>query len=256
VIPVIPGCPTYLGLTCYSSLHDIPGELDIVQVYLHPGIDLLSIAKEIIAKHAKGLWVEEAGAIHDVKKLLAEAKIYVVEYENLEREFNKHLQPSLVKSTIVPPERNITVAERMVRHPTTIKRTDNLGVALQKMKEGHFRHLPVVNQEGRLLGMLSDRDIRLIHPSLALVPYEVAEKQFRATTVEQAAVFNPVTILSDAPLERAAELMLQWEIGALPVVAQGDYLVGIITHSDLLKEFAARGKQKAADFKSVARTED
>ena len=244
VKPVIPGCTTYLGIQCYDSLREVPGELDIVQVYPRAELDLFSLAKETIAKKAKAFWIEEGGADHQVKKLLAGAKIYVVEYENLEREYAKHFQPSQTESSSVTPKRTIKVSERMARHPTTIKPTDKIEAALQKMTEGHFRHLPVVNEEGRLLGMLSDRDIRFIHPSLAFVPYKAAAQQLRATTVEQAAVFNPVAILPDASLEEAAELMLQWDIGALPVIAQGDYLVGIVTHSDLLKEFVARGKRK------------
>jgi acetoin utilization protein AcuB len=132
----------------------------------------------------------------------------------------------------------------MHRHPETIKRGDSLELALRKMKEGHFRHLPVVNDEGRLVGMLSDRDIRLLYPSLPAVPHDDAMLQLKKIAVEQAAVFSPVTILPDASLEAAAELMLRWEISGLPVVATEDYLVGILTYSDLLKEFIARGKTK------------
>ncbi len=50
-------------------------------------------------------------------------------------------------------------------------------------------------------------------------------------------------VLPDASLEEAAELMLRWEVGALPVVAGDAYLIGIITYSDLLREFVARGKE-------------
>jgi CBS domain-containing protein len=91
--------------------------------------------------------------------------------------------------------------------------------------------------------MLSDRDIRLIRPSLAFVTREEAEQQIWSAYVKQAAVFDPVTVGPDISLERAAETMLRWEIGALPVVKDGGTLVGIITYTDLLREFVARERQ-------------
>ncbi len=137
------------------------------------------------------------------------------------------------------PKPAIRVSERMTRNPITVKRNETIRDALGKMKNGHFRHLPIIDDNNNLIGMLSDRDLRLIHPSSAFVPDEKMIEQLAAFTVEQAAVFNPVAILHDAPPEEAAELMLRWEIGALPVVANAR-LVGIITYSDMLKEFLDR----------------
>jgi CBS domain-containing protein/predicted CoA-binding protein len=246
VLPVIPGETTYLGVPCYNSLSKVPGEIDIVQIYPRAGLDMLALAKEAIAKKAKAFWIEEGGAKNDVKEALAAAMVYIVEYENLEREYSKHFQPRQVQPANAPPKHTITVGERMRRHPVTVGRGDSLESALHKMREGHFRHLPVVNEEARLVGMLSDRDIRLLYPSLAFVPRDDATEQLKKINVEQAAVFSPVAILPDRPLEQAAELMLRWEISALPVVAQEDFLVGIITHSDLLAEFIARGNRNRA----------
>jgi CBS domain-containing protein len=55
-------------------------------------------------------------------------------------------------------------------------------------------------------------------------------------------VFNPVTIDPEGSIEAAAELMLHWGVGALPVVKDRDVLVGIITYTDLLRELVARAK--------------
>jgi CBS domain-containing protein/predicted CoA-binding protein len=243
ILPVMPGQKSYLGVPCYNTLSEVPGEIDIVQIYPRAGLDMPALAKEAIAKKAKAFWIEEGEAKNDIKEALAAATVYIVEYENLAREYGKHFQPQQVQAAITPPKHTITVGERMHRHPVTVKRRDSLASALLKMREGHFRHLPVVNEEARLLGMLSDRDIRLLYPSLAFVPRDDATEQLKKMTVEQAAVFSPVVILPDRPLEQAAELMLRWEISALPVVAQEDFLVGIITHSDLLAEFIARGER-------------
>src|SRR5512134_1696437 len=52
-LPVIPGQKSYLGVPCYSSLLEVPGEIDIVQIYPRAGLDLLALAQEAIAKKAR-----------------------------------------------------------------------------------------------------------------------------------------------------------------------------------------------------------
>ncbi len=243
IAPVLPGCQTYLGLPCCRRLRDVPGDVDIVQVYLDEGIDLLALARDAVEKRARAFWVEKGWVEPEVKAILADGMVQVVEHESLEREFIKHAlfaARSQVPSQV--EKRSVKVSERMTQHPVTVKPSDCISDAMDKMGKGHFRHLPVVNDQGKLLGMLSDRDIRLIRPSLAFISHEDADLQLWSTAVRQAAVFDPITIYPDASLEQAAELMLRWEIGGLPVVNEKSVLAGIITYTDLLREFVARGK--------------
>ncbi len=243
IIPVIPGCHTYLGLPCYRRLLDVREEIDIVQVYPAQGIDLAAVAREAIEKRAKAFWIEEGRAAREIKAMLCDAMVQVVEHENLAKEYAKHIffrDP--VSSLSQDLNKVVQVSERMTQHPITVRPSDPISEAIEKMQKGHFRHLPVVDEHGKLLGMLSDRDIRLIRPSLAFVSQEDADLQLWSTAVRQAAVFDPVTISPDAVLEQAAELMLRWEIGGLPVVNQWGFILGIITYTDLLREFVARGK--------------
>jgi len=58
--------------------------------------------------------------------------------------------------------------------------------------------------------------------------------------VQQAAVFDPVKVRHDTTLKEAAELMLRWHVGGLPVVDEEGGLIGIITYTDLLREFVGR----------------
>lgn len=243
IAPVIPGCHTYLGVPCYRQLLDVDGEIDIVQVYPGEGIDLMTLAREAVEKRARAFWVEEGRATSEVKAILSDAMVQVVEHENLAREYAKHVFfPEPVHSLTQDVNKAVQVSQRMTQHPATVKPSEPISEAIEKMQKGHFRHLPVVDEQGKLLGMLSDRDIRLIRPSLAFVSHEDADLQLWSTAVRQAAVFDPVTISPDAVLEQAAELMLRWEIGGLPVTNEWGVLLGIITYTDLLREFVARGK--------------
>jgi CBS domain-containing protein len=242
ILPVIPGIKKYLGLPSYSSLREVSGPVDIVQVYLSEGVDLAQTVRDAVRIRARALWIEEGTASPEVRELLARDGVQLIEHESLEREYGKHF-PFIFSGTTVAERVSIKIAERMTKNPVTVKPRDAIKDAIEKMKHGRFRHLPVVDDDGKLIGMISDRDIRLIRPSLAFVSSEEAAAQLWSTAVRQAAVFNPVTIQPDAPLEQAAELMLRWEIGGLPVVDGGGKLVGIITYTDLLRELIARGKQ-------------
>lgn len=126
----------------------------------------------------------------------------------------------------------------MTKNPATLKPENGIKEAIRIMERGHFRHLPVVDEKGKLLGMLSDRDIRLIRPSLAFVSTEDAMVQLWSIAVQQAAVFDPITVRADASLREAAQTMLRWQVGGLPVVDGRGALVGIITYTDLLRELA------------------
>jgi len=106
----------------------------------------------------------------------------------------------------------------------TIHPDDLLETATEKMKQGHFRRMPVVDQNGTLVGILSERDAREHHGYLPV------------TRVNAAMTEQPITIAPDAPIDTAAALLLEHKIGGLPVVSDGN-LIGIITETDLLSGF-------------------
>lgn len=239
VAPILPGCERYLGLPCYANLHGVPGKIDIVQIYTGEGNDLIALATQAVEKGVTAFWVEEGLAGTEVEEILGNGKVQLVEHESLEREYAKHL-PFPESVSTLEGKQFVRVRDRMTKHPVTVRPADGINEAIDKMKKGHFRHLPVVDDGGQLIGMLSDRDIRLIRPSRAFCSAEEAAEQLWSTAVRQAAVFDPITIPADALLERAAALMLRWQVGGLPVVDEGGLPVGIITYTDLLREFVAR----------------
>lgn len=115
------------------------------------------------------------------------------------------------------------VASRMNKSPVTVGLKNSLAEADAKMHSGNFRHLPIV-ADGKLVGMLSDHDIRQHQGHLA------------DTRVTGAMTENAITIGPETSMEEAAEIMLERKIGGLPVV-ENEKLVGIITTTDLLGAF-------------------
>ena len=241
IIPVFPGRESLLGLRCYAKLSDVPGNLDIVQVYPSDGVDYQELAREAVAKNVNTFWMEPGlAASPEVEEILANGKVHLVEYENLETEYLKHLPFTTAPSAPRKDRKATKARDRMSKFPATVKPDDGLKDAIWKMDHGHFRHLPVVDEHEKLIGMLSDRDIRLIRPSLAFTSKDDAAVQLWSISVQQAAVFDPISVKPDTSLREAAALMLRWNLGGLPVIDDRGKVVGMITYTDLLREFVGR----------------
>lgn len=112
----------------------------------------------------------------------------------------------------------IMVRDVMTRELLTIGTETPCEKAWNLMEDHRIRHLPVV-EAGRLIGMVSDRDVR----SAAI----------HAIVAGQIMTPDPLTVTPETRVEHAARLMLDARIGALPVV-QGGTLAGIVTDTDLL----------------------
>lgn len=115
------------------------------------------------------------------------------------------------------------VRHRMTHPPVTVSQKDTLATAQEKMTAGRFRRVPVV-QDGALIGILTDRDIRR-HVG-------VEER----TRVGAAMSETPLSVSPQTTIEDAVQLMLKHQISGLPVLDNGQ-LVGIITTSDVLRAF-------------------
>jgi acetoin utilization protein AcuB len=129
----------------------------------------------------------------------------------------------------------------MTRTVKTVKPMDSLAHARELMVENRINQLPVV-AKGKLAGIVTDRDLRDAYPS-ALDgggPSTLEDAQ-----VESVMTANVLTLGPEDPLMRAAELMRNERIGAVPVVEK-DHLVGIVTRSDILRAFVTLSKAEAA----------
>lgn len=129
------------------------------------------------------------------------------------------------------------VREVMTPTPTTVHPDMPVLDARHLMLERRIRHLPVVNENGELAGIVTDRDIRLNLPSQAtsLSVWEINHLLARLT-VAKVMTRSVITVGPDREARDAAQLMLAHTIGALPVV-DGGRLIGIVSETDLLRAF-------------------
>ena len=120
------------------------------------------------------------------------------------------------------------VAHEMSRILTTIQPDDDLYRAYKVMCHADIRHLPVVDRQGTLCGILSDRDI-LRRGNLNLTADALGKIRVGEAMTAGVHLCRPGDRLGDI-----ADTMLHHVIDALPVIDQEDNLIGIITSSDLL----------------------
>ena len=129
------------------------------------------------------------------------------------------------------------VATRMAHNPVTITSTTSVADATHIMRTNKFRRLPVVDN-GKLVGIVTDRDLREVSPSPAttLSIYEL-NYLLAKMLVKDVMKKQVLTILKDATIEEAALIMATNRIGGLVVVDQSGAVAGIITETDIFKCF-------------------
>ncbi len=131
------------------------------------------------------------------------------------------------------------VSETMVTDLITVAPGTKLSEARELMRQNSVRHLPVIDDEGKLLGIVSDRDMRDAQPSslLSKVEYERIFDKVMSHTVEEIMTRDPVSISVYFTIQDTLIIMGKKKVGALPVVDEDGYLKGIMSTRDLLSAF-------------------
>lgn len=140
-----------------------------------------------------------------------------------------------------PAGERMRVKDYMHPEPYTMMPNDLVSIAYERMQEAHIRHLPVIAAGLKLVGILTDRDIRLAGasttPSLAAHEWvHLLEKM----TVNAIMTTEVRTVRRDTAVADAGQLFLDHPFSCLPVVGDDDMLEGIITVTDLLRAYVAQ----------------
>lgn len=148
------------------------------------------------------------------------------------------------------------VKDRMTPQPVTVTPDTSFVSAFQLIREKHIRHLPVVDKKGKLIGIVTQKDLLHASPSSATtltvfeMNYLLANLQIREVMTSPA-----ISVPEDMPIEEAARIMVEKDIGCLPVL-RGDALVGVITDADIFKAFVEILGRGAAELRITLRVGD
>ncbi|MCA8953557.1 MAG: CBS domain-containing protein [Planctomycetes bacterium] len=126
-------------------------------------------------------------------------------------------------------ESYLHVGQFMTTDLFTVHPEDVVDLAASLMDWRHIRHVPVEDNEGRLVGLVSHRSL------LRLVGQGMRRADRAPVAVKDIMRREPITVMSNTPTLQAIELMRRHRVGSLPVVEEGNRLVGIITERDLIR---------------------
>lgn len=123
----------------------------------------------------------------------------------------------------------------MSENVATVQEDDDLSTLYDLMDARRIRHVPVLEENGEVVGIVSQRDLlRGALGDAGGLPMSAQRDLLRSASVAEIMVSEPMTVEPDTTLKEAGETLLEYKLGCLPVV-EGDRLVGIITESDFVR---------------------
>lgn len=131
------------------------------------------------------------------------------------------------------------VIERMTKDLVTAPPEMKIGLARELMLAKKIRHIPIVDDVGKLIGIVSDRDMRDAMPSILLNKdeYEATLRKVMDFPVSAIMTKKPITIYMYYTIQDVLLIMRQHKVGALPVIDDDGYVKGILSTRDLLRAF-------------------
>jgi CBS domain-containing protein len=154
--------------------------------------------------------------------------------ERTEARVERHSEETSARGDKPHLPAELTVGQVMTRDVRTLGENDELAMAEELMKVGRFRHVVVLDEQGKVSGVVSHRDIFFSTIAWCTGLGQFAhDKALHTFAVKQVMHNSPQTITPDADLADAAVLMMEHKIGCLPVI-EGEALVGVLTEGDFL----------------------
>lgn len=133
--------------------------------------------------------------------------------------------------------KNIPLKDVMIHNPVTLNIDEPFIKVAQIFKEKNIRHLPIVNDRGSIIGVMSQRDFnRITSPKKDASGEYIYDMDDLATYIlKQHIIHKVVTLKPEDTIEKAVELMAEKKLGCIPIVTPEDRVIGIVTAIDMLK---------------------
>lgn len=148
------------------------------------------------------------------------------------------------------------IRELMIPKPAVVTPHTTMPEALKLMKEKHVTRMPVVDAHGALVGIISETDLHNATPSSAtLLSFWEIPTLLAKITVDMLMVKDVATVIEETPVEEAARIMADRNIGALPVM-RGKTLVGLVNQGDIFRAFMELLGGRRKGVRIWATTED
>jgi acetoin utilization protein AcuB len=144
--------------------------------------------------------------------------------QSLSHKSSQDSPPRELSLVIGPTE----VADVMIAKVVTLSTHHGFDDAVRLMKDRHFRHCIVVDMQGKLCGVISDRDI---------LRTMARNGQSRLKSLDQIMTRNPITVQRHTSILDAVSKIVSKKINCLPVVEDDGTVCGIVTSTDLLKSY-------------------
>jgi CBS domain-containing membrane protein len=140
----------------------------------------------------------------------------------------------------IRPAREAEVRDLMTEHVFALQPADDLEALYDLMDAHHVRHVPIVDREGDLVGLVTQRDLaRSALGAQDVLPLSMQQEILRRRKVREIMATEVETVEPDESLKVAAGMLLENKIGCLPVV-EGEHLVGILTEADFVRQYTER----------------
>ena len=128
------------------------------------------------------------------------------------------------------------VRDLMTEHVFTLRPQDDLMALYDLMDTKHIRHVPIVDRDKDLVGLVTHRDLTRSALGTEDAPLSLQREMLVRRKIREIMATEVETVEPDEDLKVAAELLIENKIGCLPVV-EGTHLVGILTESDFVRHY-------------------
>lgn len=134
---------------------------------------------------------------------------------------------------------DIPIKEIMIAKVISIKEDEPFSHVEEKIRTNRIRHLPVVDSDGKLIGIITQRDLlRAAHPHETEEGPVYDPDELDRFILKHFMTPNPTALHVDDPISKAVKLMAEFKYGAIPIVKSDKTLAGIVTQIDILRHMA------------------